>query len=167
MRIIITGEGPQSGKTEARLYLDEILNEPSTATSRLLYENVAAKTGVTVEHIIDRRIENADAFREDLIEEGNKRCDAGKFPSVDAFWCGYRIIDGVRRLDDLLAGKRYVTEDLGETLCHIHLVGRSSGTTDNTQPNELREHADFVLENNLSLADLFSSMVDCIDGFEK
>ncbi len=154
--VIVTSEGPQSGKTTAAEYIAERLELLYGRGSKVIEGWVEVEQGLALGTIEEARKQDPHAYRAALIEAANQRREWGVFPTTDQLHSSYSVVDGARTLSEAEASKRWA-DSWGRPFVHVHLVGRKDGG-DNTEADALRDHATYIVENDGTLPMLFKKL---------
>jgi hypothetical protein len=104
--------------------------------------------------ILRARRSNPANYRPELVDEGNRMAAEGMSPGLLCVLAGYRVIDGIRRGEELAASIAEARHRGLEPF--VVCVERAAGAhaTDNTEAATLRAMADAVIKNDGRMAEL-------------
>jgi len=154
--IIVVGRA-RSGKTSFSEMLSSILGLKTAGTSKIVYEVVAKARGCTVADLLALPKEE---IRPTLIDVADFLCD-GKVDVLSEMLYnrGYRILDGIRREEELKA-------IIHNHECFVVYMQRDKGTVDdnfNILPTKFMR----LIENNGTLYDLQDKASDFAEFYNK
>jgi hypothetical protein len=177
---------PRHGKTTARKILSELIQLPGASCSDVIYPLLAKHIGITEAEL---RAKDKNLIRESLVTFGdflcNQRQDLGELhrsgetedevraryfrcPSTlirTLYLMGFRVIDGVRRRDELLEAKQIFTwMNVPVMTFWVHRPGVES-PSDNTEVTS--GDADLVLANDGDPSELKGKLVSWINSLPK
>ena len=147
--VLIVATSQQAGKSTGAHFVAGMLDAPYISTSRIISERVEDRLGLARGSIPAIRAHDAEAYRDELINEGNHMDDLGKPPGVVALERGYRVIEGIRRTNELVQTVAYAQHMYGLRPLVV-CIERPGGPplNDNTQAAGLRQHADELILND-------------------
>jgi hypothetical protein len=140
----------QSGKSAAGKILGRLSGLPEIGTSTIISEIAEADHGLAAGTIRAARDRDPEAYRKELIATGNRMDDEGRPAGIIGLERGYRIVEGIRRVDELHQAIAYVREHAGSAPYIICLENpdASMDAADNTEAAGLRAAADVIISNN-------------------
>jgi single-stranded-DNA-specific exonuclease len=139
----------QSGKSTAAKILAKLTGAREIGTSIIINEIVEKEHDLASGTIARARIDNPEAYRPELIATGNRMDDEGQTVGVVALTRGYRIVEGIRRTDELRKAIDYTRAHTGRAPFVICLENPDASVpADNTEAEGLRALADVVIPNN-------------------
>ena len=103
----VVGVSEGSGKTLVAEYLVRKYGTPMISSSVLLEDRCDILLGLPAGTIHKARAEQRNAYRQDLVDEGDRLRAAGFPPGVQCVRDGYRIIDGLRAGPELAASIKH------------------------------------------------------------
>ena len=103
----VVGVSEESGKTLVGEYLARKYGTPMISSSVLLEDHCDVLLGKPAGFIHAARAKQRNAYRQDLVDEGDRMRAAGFPPGVQCVRENYRIIDGLRAGDELAASITY------------------------------------------------------------
>ena len=156
-----------SGKTLVGEYLVRKYGTPMISSSALLEDHCDVLLGLPAGTIHAARAKpgQRNAYRQDLVDEGDRMRAAGFPPGVQCVREGYRIVDGLRAGDELAASIAYA-RSVGLDPFVLCLDRFGKPPTDNTDVPGLTALADAYIHNAWidDKKALFEAVEDAISG---
>ena len=143
----VVGTSEESGKTLVAEYLMRRFGVPTVSSSVVIEPRVDVLLGKPVGTVAEARKMWRDAYRQDLVDEGDRMRAAGHPPGVVCVRKGYRIIDGLRTGPELAASIDYARSiGLDPFVFCVDRHGRPP--IDNTDVAGLSALADTMIHND-------------------
>lgn len=147
--VLIVATSQQAGKSTGAHFVAGMIDAPFISTSRVISERVEDKLDLERGIIPATRARDSEAYRQDLIDEGNRMDEEGQPAGVAALARGFRVIEGIRRADELRQTIAHAQRLYGQSPLVI-CIERPGGPAlnDNTEAAGLKELADEVIAND-------------------
>jgi hypothetical protein len=152
--ILVVALAPQSGKSTVATEAARLMGTTWINSSAVIAERLEQRLGLPAGRIAEARRLDHDAYRPALIEEGNRMAAEGTSPGVECVRRGYRVIDGIRRRDELEAAVAEIRARGGRSLVICVRRPDAPALTDNTEAAALAALADATIANDGSLTQL-------------
>ena len=161
--ILIVATTQQAGKSTAAQFLAERLKTTAMSTSAAIAERVEEQLGLAPGTIVAVRAQSPEKFRPELIAEGDRMAAAGLPPGIVAVQRGHRVIDGIRREQELRDTIAQAELLFGRKPVVICLERPGSTSNDNTEAAALRRLSDHVVTNDGSLSSFRGKLARILD----
>jgi hypothetical protein len=152
--ILVVALAPQSGKSTVATEAARLMGTTWINSSAVIAERLEERLRLPAGRIAETRKLDHEAYRPALIEEGNRMVAEGTSPGVECVRRGYRVIDGIRRRDELEAAIDEIRARGGRSLVICVRRPDAPALTDNTEAAALAALADATIANDGSLTQL-------------
>ena len=152
--ILVVALAPQSGKSTVATEAARLMGTTWINSSAVIAERLEERLSLPAGRIAETRKLDHEAYRPALIEEGNRMVAEGTSPGVECVRRGYRVIDGIRRRDELEAAIAEIRARGGRSLVICVRRPDAPALTDNTEAAALAALADATIANDGSLTQL-------------
>ena len=152
--ILVVALAPQSGKSTVAAEASRLLGSPWINSSAVIAERLEQRLGLPKGRIAEARAVDHEAYRPALIEEGNRMSAEGTSPGVECVRRGYRVIDGIRRREELEAAVAEVRLRGGLPIVICVRRPHAPALADNTESAALAAQADVIIDNDGALSRL-------------
>lgn len=149
----VVAPAKRSGKSLVASLLAAALDVDWVASSDMVIERLEPRLGLAPGTIKAARHSNAESFRTEMVEEGNRMTTAGAAPGVLCVRRGYTVIDGLRRGAEVTDASAEARR-LGRQPIVICVERAIATGTDNSEGAALRAAADFTIRNDGTIEDL-------------
>lgn len=152
--VLVVALAPQSGKSTVAAEAARLLHTPWINSSAVIAERLEQRLGLPAGRIAETRAVDHEAYRPALIEEGNRMAAEGTSPGVECVRRGYRVIDGIRRREELEAAIHEVRARGGLPIVICVRRPDAPALADNTESVALASLADVTIDNDGPLSRL-------------
>jgi len=161
--VLIVATTQQAGKSTAAQFLADRLGTTAMSTSAAIAERVEEQLGLPAGTIVATRAVSPEKFRPELIAEGDRMAAAGLAPGIVAVQRGHRVIDGIRREQELRDTIVQAERLFGRKPVVICLERPGSTSNDNTESAALRRLSDYVVQNDGSIRSFLGKLAQILD----
>ena len=162
LTVFVVATAPQSGKSTVAAEAARLLETGWINSSAVIAERVERRLGLPYGYVAETRAADHEAFRPELIEEGDRMAAEGTSPGVECVRRGYRVIDGIRRREELEAAVAEVRAGGGRPLVLCVRRPDAPALADNTEAAALESLADRLLVNDAGLDHLRALTADAL-----
>jgi len=149
LAVFVVSGRPRSGKTTVCEMAADYLGVAPIKSSVMVNPRVETNLGLPEGTVERARAANAEAYRQNLIDEANAMAAAGRPPGLLCVEAGFRVIDGMRRVAEVNISRAAARKQgLLPIVLFVENPQNDIRANDNTESLGLHNMADAIIRND-------------------